>query len=164
MSFWHLSTGSSAKHSFCANCSSSPRFEGCLLATAVFRSPHRCSMGFRSGIIAGHFSTVQRFVLNHSWVFLKCVWGHCPAQRPMTFDGDQAFWHWVEHCAPKCLGNPLISWCYAHIQGTQCQRQHSNPTTSLNILHVWLKEGVLFFEGFILFSVNIEMMYFTKKL
>ena len=26
------------------------------------------------------------------------------------------------------------------------------------------REGVLFFEGFILFSVNIEMMCFTKKL
>ena len=57
----------------------------------------------------------------------------------MTFDGNPAFWHWVEHCDPKCLGNLLISWCHAHIQGTQCQMQHSNPKTSLNLLNVWLE-------------------------
>ena len=30
--------------------------------SAVLRSLHRCSMGFRSGLIAGHFRTLQRFV------------------------------------------------------------------------------------------------------
>ena len=70
--------------------------------------------------------------------FLKWVWGHCPAARPMTFDRDPDFWHWVEHCTLKCLDNLLISWRHAHIQGTQCQRQHSNPKTSLHLLHVWL--------------------------
>ena len=74
MSFLHLSTGGLA-HSSCVNCSSSPRFEGCLLPTAVLRSPHTCSMGFISGLIAGHFRTVQRLVLNLSWVLFEVCLG-----------------------------------------------------------------------------------------
>ena len=41
------------------------------------------------------------------------------------------------HCAPKCFGSLQISWCYAHSQGIRCQKQQSNPTTSMNIHHVW---------------------------
>ena len=88
MSFLHLSTDSLG-HSSCANCSSSPRFEGCLLPTAVLRFPHRCLMGFRSGLIAGHFRTVQHFVLTHSWVLfevclgsLSCCNTYDPRRRP----------------------------------------------------------------------------------
>ena len=37
--------------SFDDHCSRCLRFEGCLLPTAILRSLHRCSMGFRSGLI-----------------------------------------------------------------------------------------------------------------
>ena len=50
---------------FFANCSRSLRFEGCLLATAILRSFHRCSMGFRFRLVAGHFRILQHFVSNH---------------------------------------------------------------------------------------------------
>ncbi len=96
MSFLHLSTGI-LDHSSFANCSGSFRFEGCLLPTAVLRSLHRCSMGFRSGLIAGHIRTLQRFVCNHFWsvfwviVLLEDPWplmemqlsdiGHCVAPQ-----------------------------------------------------------------------------------
>ncbi len=52
--YWHPC------NSVIANCSRSFRFEGCLLPTAVLRSLHRCAMGFTSGLIAGHFRTLQK--------------------------------------------------------------------------------------------------------
>ncbi len=72
MSFLHLSTGI-LDHSSLANCSSSFRFEGCLLPTAVLRSLHMCSMGFRSGLIAGHIRTLQGFVCNHFWSVFRVI-------------------------------------------------------------------------------------------
>ena len=113
MSVLQLSTGI-LDHSSFSNCSRSLTFEGCLLPTAVLRLCHRRSMGFRSGLIAGHFRTLQCFVLTLSGCFLKCAMGHCPAGRPMSSDGDPAFWHWALHCAQKWLGSPQISWCHAH--------------------------------------------------
>ncbi len=74
MSFLHLSTGI-LDHSSLANCSGSFRFEGCLLPTAVLRSLHMCSMGFRSGLIAGHIRTLQRFVCNHFWLLFEVCFG-----------------------------------------------------------------------------------------
>ncbi len=74
MSFLHLSTGILHHTSF-ANCSRLFRFEGCLLPTAVLRSLHWCSMGFRSGLIAGLFRTLQHFVCNHSWVLFEVCFG-----------------------------------------------------------------------------------------
>uniref|UniRef100_UPI00358FA278 mitochondrial Rho GTPase 1-A-like isoform X3 n=1 Tax=Myxine glutinosa TaxID=7769 RepID=UPI00358FA278 len=60
-----------------------------LATLAAHPSPHRYSMGFRSGVIAGHFGTVQRFVLNHSWVLfevclgsLSCCKTHDLRRRP----------------------------------------------------------------------------------
>ncbi len=70
--------------------------------------------------------------------FLKCVSSHCPAGRPITSGGDAVFWHWPLHCAPKFFGNHQISWYISHSQGIQCQKQQSNPKTSLNLHHVCL--------------------------
>ncbi len=36
---------------------------------------HRCSMGFSSGPIAGHFRTLQRFVCNPFWVLFEMCFG-----------------------------------------------------------------------------------------
>lgn len=41
-------------------------------------------MGFRSVLIAGHFRSLQYFVLNHFGCFLKSALGHCLAIRPLT--------------------------------------------------------------------------------
>ena len=68
-----------------AYCSRCLRFEGCLLPTAVFRTLHRCSMGFRSGLIAGHFRSLQCFVLNNFCVLyevLSCWKTHDLWRRP----------------------------------------------------------------------------------
>ena len=164
MNCFHLCTGSLV-HSSCGNCSSSPRFEWCLLPTAVFRSPHRCSMGFSYWLIAGHFRTVQCFLFRTIFgCFLKCVWGRCPATRPVTFDGD-----------PSNTGlniviqnaSLLISWFRDAMHTFKASSARGSTATPK---HHWTssmfewREGVLFFEGFILFSVNLEMMSFTKKL
>ena len=86
----------------------------------------------------GHFRTLQCFVLTISGCFLKCAMGHCPAGRPMSSDGDPAFWHWALHCAQKFFGSPQISWCHAHSQGIGFQKQQSNPKTLVHLHHVWL--------------------------
>ena len=79
-SFLHLSTGI-LDHSSFANCSRSLKFEGCFLATAVLRSFHRCSMGFRSGLIAGRSRMLQCFVSNHFWVLCEVCFGSLSCWR-----------------------------------------------------------------------------------
>ncbi len=125
-------------HSSFANCSKSFRFVRCFLPTAVLRSFHRCSIGFRSGFIAGHFRTLQRFVCNHFGVLFEVCYVSLCCHWPMTSGGDAAFWHWTLHSTPKFFGNHQISWYHSHSQGIQCQKQQSNPKTYLNLHHVWL--------------------------
>ena len=162
MSFLHLSTGSLA-HSYCANCSSSPRFEGCLLPTAVFRSPHRCSMWFRSGLIASHFRTVQGFVLNHSWVLFEVFGVIVLLQDPWLSTETQLSDNGLNIVLQNAL---VISWFNDAMHTFKAPSARGSTTTPK---HHWTSsmfdcsEGVLLFEGFILFSVNIEMMCFTKK-
>ena len=72
--FLHLSFGI-LDHSSFTNCSRCLRFDGCLLPNVVLRSLHRCSMGFRSGLIAGLFRTLQHFVLNHFCVLVEVCFG-----------------------------------------------------------------------------------------
>ena len=67
-SFAHLETEIFA-HSSLQNSSSSVRLDGERLWTAVFRSCHRFSIGFRSGLWLGHSNTIC-FVLNPSIVAL----------------------------------------------------------------------------------------------
>ena len=50
-------------------------------------SPNCCFMGFRSGLIAGHFRTLQCFILNHLCMPYGCF-GSLSAGRVMTSDGD----------------------------------------------------------------------------
>ncbi len=152
MSFLHLSCGILKNSSF-ANCSKSFRFERFLLPTAVLRSLHRFSMGFRSGLIAGHLRTLQCFVCNHF-----CVLGHCPAGRPMTSGGDAAFWHWPLRCAPKFFGNHQISWYHSYSQEVAKQPQNIfEPPPCLTV------GTVFYFEGFISFSVKSAMSPLPKN-
>lgn len=60
--------------------------EGFLLQTACFSSFHRCSIGFISGPIEGHFKIVQCFVLSHSWVFLAVFWAVILLEDYMSYD------------------------------------------------------------------------------
>lgn len=73
-SFAHLETGIFA-HSSLQNSSSSARLVGERLWTAVFRSCHRFSIGFRSGLWLGHSNTGICFILNHSIVALALCLG-----------------------------------------------------------------------------------------
>ncbi len=143
MSFLHLSTG--ILDSSFANCSRSFRFEGCLLPPAVFRSLHRCSMGFRSGLIAGHFRTLQRFVCNHFWVLFEVCFGSLSCWKTHDLWWRRNFLTLATTLHLKILWYHQISWYRSHSQGIQCQKQQSNPKTSLNLHHVWL-EGLCSFH------------------
>ncbi|XP_043082091.1 uncharacterized protein LOC122329689 [Puntigrus tetrazona] len=70
----HLSPGILDHFSF-TNCSRSLILKGHLFPTAILRFLHRCSMGFRSGLIASHFRTLQRFVAIHFWVLFEVCLG-----------------------------------------------------------------------------------------
>ncbi len=124
------------------------RFEGCLLPTAVLRPLHMCSMGFRSGLIAGHIRTLQRFVCNHFWSVFQ---GHCPAGRPMTSGGDAAFWHWPLCCAPKLFGNHQFHDTVHTVKTFSTRSSKATPK------HVWTtpmfdcRDCVLLFEDLISF-------------
>ena len=128
----------SLAHSSCANCSSSPRFEGCLLSTAVFRSPHMYSMGFRSGLIAGHFGKVQCFVLNHSWVLFKVLGVIVLLQDPWLSTKTQL----SDTGLNIALQNAsVISWFHDAMhtfKAPSARGSTATSKTSLNLLHVWL--------------------------
>ncbi len=162
MSFLHLSTGI-LDHSSFANCSRSFIFEGCLLPTAVLRSLHRCSMRFRSGLIAGHFRTLQCFVCNHFWVLFEVF-------RVIVLPEDP--WPLVEtqlsdtghYVAPQ--NSLVIIRFHDTVHTVKASSARSSKATPK---HLWTstmfdcKDCVLFFEGLISFSVNSAMMSFTKK-
>lgn len=106
----------------------------CLLETPCFNSFHRCSTGFWSGLIEGHYRTVQCFVLNHSLVFLAvCVLDHYPVGGPMTSDWDQPLWNWAPHFPPECPDNIEIS-----LNPAQIHMPQSSPRTWQSLLHVSL--------------------------
>jgi len=62
--------------------------------------PHRCSVGFRSGLISELTSALFVAV---SECFLKCVSGHCPAGRPMTYGGVRSFLKLATTLHPKII-------------------------------------------------------------
>ena len=158
MRLLHLSTGILA-HTSWADCSSCLRFEGCLLQTACFSSFHKCSTGFRSGIIEGHFRIVQCFVLSHSWVFLAVWLAHYPVGGPMTCNWDQAFWHWAAHFTPECLDGLEIS-LYLHRFKTPCVRcSKAAPEHNLASSMFHSRYSVLSFVCFIFASVNTELTW-----
>ncbi|KAG9463069.1 hypothetical protein GDO78_022510 [Eleutherodactylus coqui] len=55
--------------------SKSLRFRGCRLATLIFSSLHKFSMGLRSGDWLGHSMTLMCFFLIHSFVALAVCFG-----------------------------------------------------------------------------------------
>ncbi len=62
-------------HSSLQKCSKSVRLQGHLLCIALFRSPHRFSVGFRSGLWLGHSKTSIYFWRSHSFVDLDVCFG-----------------------------------------------------------------------------------------
>ena len=164
MSFLHLSTGI-LDHSSFANCSRCLRFEGCLLPTAVLRSLHRCSMGFRSGLIAGHFRTLQRFVLNHFCVLFEVCFGslscwktHDLWQRPSSDTGPYI-----------ALQNSLVVFRFhdamCTVKAFGARRSKATPK------HLWTstmfdrRDRVLFFEGLIIvFCKQYRNVLYQKAL
>ncbi len=62
-------------HSSLHKRSKSVRLRGHGLCTALFRSPHRCSIGFRSGLWLGHSKTLIFFWWSHAFVDLDVCFG-----------------------------------------------------------------------------------------
>ena len=122
-------------HSFFANCSSSWMFAGFFYPVADFSSYQKCSVGVRSGLIAGHLKAVHFYSFS---TILACFWmralGLCLAGGPMIFDSNHILLHWAGHFTLKSLDNSLISWFLWYSQGLQYQMQQSS-TTALWIFH-----------------------------
>ena len=89
-SFAHLETEIFA-HSSLQNSSSSARLDGECLWTAIFKSCHRCSMGFRSGLWLGHSYTWIFFDLNHSIVALAVCLGSLSCWKVNLFPSLKSF-------------------------------------------------------------------------
>ncbi len=68
----HLFLGSFS-HSSLQDLSSSIRLDGKRRCTAIFRSLHRCSIGFKSGLWLGHSRTLTEFVLYPLLCYIGCV-------------------------------------------------------------------------------------------
>ena len=99
-------------------------------------------MGFGSGLIAGHFRTLQRFVLNHFRVLFEVCFGSlsCWKTHDLWFMGP---------CTVKASG---------------ARSSKATPTYLWTSTMFDRRDRVLFFEGHISFSVHSTIMCFTKKL
>ena len=73
-SFLHVSCGMLA-HSSLAKASSWVRLVGFLAITLVFKSRHKFSIGFRSGLWLGHSRTLTSLSLNHFFTALAVCFG-----------------------------------------------------------------------------------------
>ena len=143
MSFLHLSNGI-LDHSYFVNCSRCFRFEVCLLPTVVLRSLHRCSMGFRSELIAGHFRTLQRFFLNHFCAFWSMLWVIVLLEDPWPLTETQ-----LSDTGPYiALQNSLVVFRFHDAMHTvKARSRKATPK------HLWTstmfdcRDCVLFFEG-----------------
>ena len=60
-------------HSSCENCSRSAKFDGDRRWTAIFKSHHKCSIGFNSGLRLDHSRTFIFFFFSHSSVAISFV-------------------------------------------------------------------------------------------
>ena len=113
-------------------------------------------MGFRSGLVAGHFRTVQHFLLIYSWVlFDLCL-------------GSLSCWKLSDTGLCVSLQNALIVfWLHCVLHRFKAPSVWGSKAT---LKHHWASSmfhgrlGALFFEGFIFSSVNIGLVWFTKKL
>ena len=88
------------------------------LAFSVFKCPHKCSMGLRSGDCGGKSMTVRTpwssLVFSSSCKALRCVWGHYPA----------AVWLLLHRCKPEgitCLWRMEWYFSLVRIESIQCR-------------------------------------------
>lgn len=105
----------------------------CHRTTANSQALHMCLMGYRSGLVIGHFRIFRCFIFIQLWVMLevwKYVWGQCLAGRP-------AFGHWALHCDPKSLYFmiPWTQWRHP-VSATQPQKCCTLPK---HYLALWKK-------------------------
>ncbi len=77
LSAWHILTWQYLPTLLCKNAPNLSDCEGisCAHCTALFRSPHRFSIGFRSGLWLGHSKTWIFFWSSHSFVDLDVCFG-----------------------------------------------------------------------------------------
>lgn len=159
----HLSTGILA-HSSWAYCSICFRFEGCLLQMACFSSFHRCSIGFRSGLIEGHLRTVQCFSQPFLSVFGCVFWVVILLEDPWLAT-ETKLSDTRQHIS---LQNALIVLrfhCGLHRFKTSCARcSKAAPEHNWTSSMFHSRDSVLFLICLIFLSVNIELMCLTKKL
>ena len=118
-------------------------------------------MGFRSGLIAGHFRTLQRFVLNHFCVLFEVCFGSLSCWKTHDLWWRPSF---------LTLGPTLCSkilCVHGIMKSEHYQSRHPVPEAAKQPQNICepspcLTVGTLFFS--FSFSVNGTIMYFTKKL
>lgn len=163
MSFFHLSTG--ILDHFPANCSRSLRFQGYFFLTAVLIRHHMCTMGFRSELVAGHFRTLQCFVLNHFWVLSEIRLASMPCQKTHDF-----WWRRIVLTLSPIFCFKFL-WYASDFMMPCTQSRHTGPEAAKQPQkNMWLftmfdhRDCVLFIAGLISFIVNSTMMWVTKDL
>lgn len=57
--------------------------------------------------------------------------GDCRTARPMTSDGDTAFWQWAIHCAQNSMAAFRFHNAVHTSWNIQCPKQKNNPKTSV---------------------------------
>lgn len=120
----------------------------------VLRTLHSCSVGFRSGLIAGHSRTLQLFALNHFWGLFEVCFG-----KPMA-DRNPAFWHWALNYTPEF---------FRYNEAMQTVKAFSARSSKAILKYLWTstvfdhRDHILFSEGLSLLFVNSTMKCLIKK-
>lgn len=93
-----------------------------LLCTTLFRSPHKFSTGFRSGLWLDHFKTFIFFCWSHSFVDQDVCFGSCWNVKVLfifSFLADVRMfyaridWYWMYSWFLKKV-SPEVRWCKHH--------------------------------------------------
>ena len=123
-----------------------------------FRSAHKFSIGWRSGLCEGHSKTLTLLSFSH----FATTWGQCPFGRPIC---DQALTSW------------MISWDVATIHphkfsshdaiyfvkctSPSCSKAPPQHDAATLVLHGW--DAVLWLAIIPLFPPNITMVIMAKQ-
>lgn len=96
--------------------------------------------------------------------FWLCVLGHYLVGGPITCHWDRAFWDWAICFASEFPDNFEILWCPAQILGSPARLCAAAPKYNRASSMFHSKYYVLSFKDSFFLSVNIELMWASKRI
>lgn len=128
--------------------------ETCYLFFSVFKCPHKCSVGLRSGNWSPWHSGLLGLLWScSSFKALRCVSALYPAAEWILFHRDRN--QMVEHVSEEWSGtSPWSEWSYFWIS-VKLQRTHNSPVLgySQQLVSLWVRHTGISFSSLLTYTV-----------